>query len=75
MRALYNVYIYIYPLRDHIGPSFPHSLLRTRGSLALWHCGFRFFGALLLWLGEGAPAHGFREPKPLPSVGPSWVEG
>ena len=24
-------YIYIYPRRDGIGPSFPHSLLRTRG--------------------------------------------
>ena len=40
MRALYiyiyiyvyiYIYIYIYPLRDSIGPSFPHSLLKTRG--------------------------------------------
>ena len=26
---------YIYPLRDYIGPSFPHSLLRARGFLGV----------------------------------------
>ena len=25
----------MYPLRDYIGPSFPHSLLRTRGAYEL----------------------------------------
>ena len=25
-----TLYIYIYPLREYAGPSFPHSLLRTR---------------------------------------------